>query len=68
MGIFGLGAIGKQVARRASGFDMEIGYHSRTLRDETGYRWFDDIVGLARWCDFLVIAAPPLTQKERRWP
>ena len=58
MGIFGLGAIGKQVARRASGFDMEIGYHSRTRRDETGYRWFDDIVGLARWCDFLVIAAP----------
>lgn len=58
MGIFGLGAIGKKVAKRAQGFDMEIGYHSRTRRDETGFRWFDDIVGLAAWCDFLVIAAP----------
>jgi len=58
MGIFGLGAIGRQVAKRAQGFDMEIGYHSRTRRDETGYRWFDDIVSLAEWCDFLVIAAP----------
>jgi lactate dehydrogenase-like 2-hydroxyacid dehydrogenase len=58
MGIFGLGAIGRQIARRALGFDMEIGYHSRTRRDETGYRWFDDIVSLAAWCDFLIISAP----------
>ncbi len=58
MGIFGLGAIGRQIARRAGGFDMEIGYHSRTRRDETGLRWFDDIVSLAGWCDFLIIAAP----------
>ncbi len=58
MGIFGLGAIGRKVAKRAQGFDMEIGYHSRTRRDETGFRWFDDIVSLADWCDFLVVCAP----------
>ncbi|WPB58757.1 2-hydroxyacid dehydrogenase [Xylophilus sp. GOD-11R] len=58
MGIFGLGAIGRQIAKRAQGFDMEIGYHSRSRRDDTGFRWFDDIVSLATWCDFLVIAAP----------
>jgi len=58
MGIFGLGAIGRKVAKRAQGFDMEIGYHSRTRKDESGFRWFDDIVSLAQWCDFLVIAAP----------
>lgn len=58
MGIFGLGAIGKSIAKRASAFDMEIGYHSRTRRDETGYRWFDDIASLAEWCDFLVVCAP----------
>jgi lactate dehydrogenase-like 2-hydroxyacid dehydrogenase len=58
MGIFGLGAIGKKIAKRAAGFDMEIGYHSRTKRDETGFRWFDDIQSLAAWCDFLVVAAP----------
>lgn len=58
LGIFGLGAIGKQIAKRAQGFDMEIGYHSRTRRDETGFKWFDDLLSLARWCDFLVVAAP----------
>lgn len=58
MGIFGLGAIGRKVAQRALGFEMEIGYHSRTRRDESGYLWFDDILSLATWCDFLVIAAP----------
>lgn len=58
MGIFGLGAIGKQIAKRAQAFDMQIGYHSRTRRDEAGFVWFDDILSLARWCDFLVIAAP----------
>lgn len=58
MGIFGLGAIGKKIAKRAMGFDMEIGYHSRTRRDDTGFQWFDDIQSLAAWCDFLVIAAP----------
>ena len=58
MGIFGLGNIGKAIAKRAQGFDMEIGYHSRTRRDETGFQWFDDIVSLAAWCDFLVVAAP----------
>lgn len=58
MGIFGLGAIGRQIAKRAQGFDMEIGYHSRTRRDDSGFAWFDDIGSLAAWCDFLVIAAP----------
>lgn len=58
MGIFGLGAIGRQIAKRAQAFDMEIGYHSRTRRDETGFRWFDGILSLAEWSDFLIIAAP----------
>ena len=62
LGIFGLGAIGRQVARRAKGFDMEIGYSSRTRRDETGYKYFEDIYLLAAWCDFLVISAPAGSQ------
>lgn len=58
MGIFGLGAIGKAVAQRAMGFNMEIGYHSRTRHPDIGYRWFDDLLSLAAWSDFLVVSAP----------
>jgi len=37
LGIVGMGRIGKQVAKRARGFDMEILYHNRN-RDEAGER------------------------------
>jgi glyoxylate reductase len=29
LGIFGLGSIGKQIAKRAKGFDMKVYYHNR---------------------------------------
>lgn len=58
IGIVGLGAIGKQIAKRAGGFDMKIGYHSRTERPECGYQYFSSVRALAHWSDFLVVAAP----------
>ncbi|WP_407851295.1 2-hydroxyacid dehydrogenase [Bordetella petrii] len=58
LGILGLGAIGRKIAHRARGFHMEIGYHNRTRRADCDYRYFDDLQGLAQWCDFLVVAAP----------
>ena len=35
LGIFGMGNVGSQVARRARGFDMRIIYHNRRRRPET---------------------------------
>jgi len=58
LGIVGLGAIGRKIARRGAGFEMEIGYHTRTRRDDVPYRWFDSAVALAAWCDFLAVATP----------
>lgn len=58
LGIVGLGHIGRQVARRAAGFDIETGYHSRTRREDTTSRYFDSVLDLARWSDFLVVATP----------
>ena len=57
IGIFGMGNIGRAIARRASGFDMEILYTDRTKSDELPYQWCPNILTLARNCDFLVIAA-----------
>jgi lactate dehydrogenase-like 2-hydroxyacid dehydrogenase len=44
--------------RGAHGFDMEVGYCSRTRREDVDYRYFDRLEGLATWCDVLMIAAP----------
>lgn len=58
MGIVGLGTIGRRIARRGEGFDLEIGYHNRTARTEVPYRYFDSVTALAQWADYLVIATP----------
>lgn len=58
LGILGLGTIGQKIARRAAGFDMEIGYHNRNPREGSAHRYFDNLEALARWADVLVVATP----------
>jgi D-3-phosphoglycerate dehydrogenase len=58
LGVVGLGHIGREVARRAAGFDIDTGYHNRTPRDGATSRYFDSLLDLARWSDFLVVATP----------
>ncbi|CAM3601662.1 2-hydroxyacid dehydrogenase [Rahnella bruchi] len=59
LGIIGMGNIGSLIARRAAGgFDMEIAYHNRRPLQDTPYRYFPDITGLAQWADYLVVATP----------
>ncbi|MGH6780705.1 MAG: NAD(P)-dependent oxidoreductase, partial [Sphingomonadaceae bacterium] len=58
LGIVGLGTIGRRIARRGEGFDLEIGYHNRKPREDAGYRYFDSIGALAAWADYLVVATP----------
>jgi lactate dehydrogenase-like 2-hydroxyacid dehydrogenase len=57
LGILGLGRIGKAIARRAEGFDMQIRYHNRRKLDDVAYGYAPSLVELARWADFLIIAA-----------
>jgi lactate dehydrogenase-like 2-hydroxyacid dehydrogenase len=59
LGVVGLGMIGSKIAHRAAdGFDMEVGYHNRKAVTGSRYRYFDTLVELATWADFLVCAAP----------
>ena len=58
MGILGLGAIGKAIARRAEGFAMDIAYHGRHRRDDVTYRYYDEPVALAREVRILMVAVP----------
>ncbi|MDH4608359.1 2-hydroxyacid dehydrogenase [Pseudomonas sp. BN102] len=58
LGIVGLGRIGKDVARRASGFDMQVRYHNRRPDADSSYRFEPGLLALARWADFLVLTCP----------
>jgi hydroxypyruvate reductase len=57
LGIVGLGRIGRAIARRAGGFDMEIRYTNRRPAEGVPFQYEPDLKALARWCDFLVVAA-----------
>jgi glyoxylate reductase len=67
IGIVGMGKIGETVAKRATGFDMEILYHNRTRKPETEkslgaiYCSFDELVEKS---DFIV-SLTPLTNETR---
>ena len=58
IGILGLGRIGMEIAKRAAGFDLEIGYHNRSQRSDVDYDYFANMQSLAKWCDYLVCASP----------
>ncbi len=58
LGILGMGRIGRAVARRARGFDMEIHYHNRSRLDageEQGATFHDTPESLLAHSDFLSI-------------
>ncbi|HEX2546337.1 MAG TPA: 2-hydroxyacid dehydrogenase [Ramlibacter sp.] len=55
LGIVGLGRIGRTIAKRASGFDMEVRYHSRKPVAGVTFEHEPKLLEMARWCDFLVV-------------
>jgi hydroxypyruvate reductase len=55
LGIVGLGRIGRTIARRASGFDMQVRYHSRRPVEDAAWTYEPQLLELARWADFLVV-------------
>lgn len=56
LGIIGMGRIGRVIAHRSAGFDMEVRYHSRNRSDDAPYTYEPSLENLARWADYLVIA------------
>jgi lactate dehydrogenase-like 2-hydroxyacid dehydrogenase len=63
LGIYGMGRIGRAVARRAAAFDLEIAYHDREKFADVPFQYVEDLETLAAESDFLVVtcAATPST-------
>ncbi len=64
LGIIGFGRIGRAIARRAAGFDMQICYFGPTRKADVGYPYFDNLENMARAADVLVVTCA-LTPQTR---
>lgn len=58
VGIFGMGRIGRAIARRLEAFDVAIHYHNRRKLDDVSYPYHDTLTGLADAVDTLISVAP----------
>ncbi len=58
MGIIGFGGIGKQVAKLAAAFGMEVYAFSRTRKEADGIQWVDSLTELAQSVDIAVVCTP----------
>ncbi|CAG4911622.1 unnamed protein product [Acidocella sp. C78] len=58
IGIAGMGRIGRVVARRLSGFDLPIAYHSRNPIPHLDYPHFPSLRDLAAAVDVLIVVLP----------
>lgn len=56
-GIYGMGSIGKVLAKRLSSFDVDIAYCNRSEMPDSPYRYVPSLVQLASEVDFLFITA-----------
>jgi lactate dehydrogenase-like 2-hydroxyacid dehydrogenase len=58
LGIVGLGRIGKAIAARAEAFGMNVSYFSRQVKTDVDYRYYDDLITLAKDVDILAPVIP----------
>lgn len=55
-GIIGLGAIGREIAKRAEAFGMSVCYHGPRRKEGVAYAYYPELENLARESDCLVVA------------
>ncbi len=58
VGMVGMGAIGQAIARRLDAMKVPVVYHSRRPAAGVGYRYYPNLLGMARDVDILVVITP----------
>ncbi|WP_340108383.1 2-hydroxyacid dehydrogenase [Pikeienuella sp. HZG-20] len=64
-GILGLGRIGKEIARRLVAMKMNVVYHGRNEQKDQPYRYYPDLVEMAKAADWLVVVTPGSAETEK---
>ncbi|KAG1651726.1 Glyoxylate/hydroxypyruvate reductase A HPR2 [Nymphon striatum] len=62
VGIYGLGRIGQTIAKRLSGFDVSIHYHSRNEVKGANFTYHETLLSLATTVNTLIVIVPGTTQ------
>lgn len=58
VGIVGLGRIGLEIGRKLEAFDMDISYHTRSKKNGAAYRYYPNLIEMAKDVDFMVVITP----------
>jgi lactate dehydrogenase-like 2-hydroxyacid dehydrogenase len=58
VGMVGMGAIGKAIARRLDAFGVPVVYHTRKKRPELSNRYYPNLIDMARDVDTLMVIVP----------
>lgn len=58
LGVLGMGRIGEAIARRAAAMNMKVAYHNRSAKLDVPYRYYPDLLAMAKEIDVLVVACP----------
>jgi lactate dehydrogenase-like 2-hydroxyacid dehydrogenase len=58
IGLVGMGRIGLAIARRLEAFGLPIAYHARHPRPELSYRYYPNLIDMARAVDVLLVIVP----------
>jgi lactate dehydrogenase-like 2-hydroxyacid dehydrogenase len=58
IGMYGMGRIGAQIARRLEPFNVKISYHTRSKRSDVVYPYFPSLTELAEAVDTLICIVP----------
>ena len=68
VGVLGLGRIGKEFAARAQAFKMTVVYHGRSEQKDQPFRYYPDLVEMARDIDWLMVIAPASPRRRGSCP
>lgn len=65
IGMYGMGRIGLQIARRLEAFNIKISYHTRSVNKAVPYDYFGSLKELAEAVDTLVCVVPKTPETRR---